>query len=298
VRCYTIQDKNEKGIYRIVDPVPNIFGGKKMKKTLFILLAFALVSSFAFAEVTGVSAPTLSGDVTATFGFDLNNNASGFVNDTSVNVVVPLAAGEDTHAGSGDVYAQITIDGIDLSTSTDDAAWTWDADVSAKLVMGSFWVGLNNPDLTFNMVNRDSDLQVDSVDDDATVDVNADVSGTGGISFGFMNDMFSVSFMVASKLDYTTTDAVAAAAIDEATSWLDSNETDQEDAVDPVAANVDNNYVFGANASVKAGPATIPVYFAYDATFSGTDALMGVGVNPSLTVAGATVAVPVDYVSV
>ncbi len=269
-----------------------------MKKTLFILLAFALVGSFAFAEVTGVAAPTVTGSVSGTFGVDLNTNATGFVNDASVTLTVPFAGGSDTKMGKGGMYGEISISDIDFNLANDGTVTAGDPTITAKIVMGPLWIGINNPDMTFNMVNLNTDLQTDSVDDTATVDVNADVSGTGGMSVGYTSDMFSVAFMVASKLDYTTTDAVASALEDSTTSWLDSNTSDKADAVSAVAANTDNNYVFGANASVTAGPATIPVYFAYDATYSGTDALMGFGAKPSVTVAGATVAGPVDYVSV
>ncbi len=245
-----------------------------------------LVSSFAVAEVTGVAAPTLSGDVTLTFGVDLNNYASGFENDANVNVVVPLAAGSDTKSGEGDMYAEITISDIDLNVSKEDGL-TNDASVSAKVVMGSLWFGLGNPDFTFNEVETGKD-----------VDVNAEtVKGTGGMSVGFTSDAFSASFLVASKDDWDD-DAVSGVAAVTA-SWTTV-------AVDAVAAsssaiNINNDYLYGANATISAGSVNVPVYFAYDPTFpvpSGTEVLTGIGVAPSVSAAGATVKIPVDYVAV
>ena len=49
-----------------------------MKKLFLMLLAIALVGSFAFAEVTGVEAPSVSGSITTTFGYNLAEKASGF----------------------------------------------------------------------------------------------------------------------------------------------------------------------------------------------------------------------------
>ncbi len=275
-----------------------------MKKTLMVFLAIALVSSFAFAEVTGVEAPTVSGSITTTFGYSLDNESSGFKNSSDVNVVVPLAAGDDTHAGSGSVYAEITIEDIDISLATDSDDWdegaevSFDADVSAKIVAGALYVGLGNPDLDFNNVDLDKDLQIDADDDDADIDVNADVAGDDGISIGYITDAFSFEFGIASKKDaYEDDDTALFALEDDTTDWLDSNETDEIDD-GAVESNSSNEYVIGVNASIMAGPLTLPVYFAYDFTYASPDALMGIGAAPSVAAGDLTLDIPFDYVSV
>ena len=270
-----------------------------MKKFLLVFLALALVGTFAFAEVTGVDAPAVSGSVTTTFGYSLDNESSGFQNDASVDVVVPLAAGSDTHSGSGDVYASITVEDIDISLSTDDEDVSYDASVSAKIVMGDLYFGLGNPSLDFNNVDLDNDPQTDADDTDVNLDVNADAAGADGVSIGYMTDAFSFEIGVASKHDAYLDDDAATGVIaeDDATDWLDSNETDAI-ADSAVVSNGDNEYVFGVNASVVAGPATVPVYFAYDATYTASDALMGFGAAPSIVAGDLTINIPVDYVSV
>jgi hypothetical protein len=221
-----------------------------MKKFFLILMAVALVGSFAFAEVTGVEAPTLTGSVTTTFGYDLDDEASGFDNDASVEITVPLAAGSDTHAGSGGVYAEITIEDIDISFSTEnnhdvdptafdaDAGDTfetevnYDAEVSAKIVMGALWIGLNSPDFDFNNVDQEDD------DDINMLDVAED-----GISVGYATDAFSFAVQIASVGDYRGAKDDDTEALDESTSWTDSGE---EDFANDTYTPNDNKYVFGA----------------------------------------------------
>lgn len=274
-----------------------------MKKFFLILMAVALVGSFAFAEVTGVDAPTLTGDVTTTFGYDLDNDGVGFKNESNVSITVPLAAGSDTHAGSGGVYAEITIEDIDISFDTDSDDWdegaevSYDADISAKIVAGALWVGLGEPDMGINMVDLDADLQEDADEDDVSVDVNFDDQlSKDGISLGYDTDAFSIAFMVGSKKDAFEEDAAVAALEDDTTSWIDSNETDEVDDGAKVP-NADADFVFGVQASVTAGPATIPVSFGYDASYTADDALMGIGAAPEVTIDALTFKVPVDFVS-
>lgn len=271
-----------------------------MKKLFLMLLAIALVGSFAFAEVTGVEAPTLSGEVSTFFGYNLMEEASGFENSSSVDVVVPLAGGSATNAGEGDIYAEITIEDIEISFSTDDEDASYDASISAKIVMGDMYVKLGNPDLNYNYANLDTDPQTDADDTDAEVDFNADVAGDDGISFGYVTEAFSVEVGIASKNDAFSDSDLGAALVpeDDSTSWYDSNETDEIDAEDPVTPNADNEYVFGFNASVTAGPATIPVYFAYDATYTAADALMGLGAAPEALLPFGKLGVKFDYITV
>lgn len=254
-----------------------------MKKFFLILLVAALMGSFAFAEVTGVAAPSVSGSVTTTFGFDLDDSASGFLNESSVNVTLPLTAGGDSKAGSGDAYAEIAITDAAITVSEDDGLEIApDLAVSAKLVFGNVWVGLNNPDFSFNAV-----AQAD--DDDANM---TDLAGDG-MSVGFMSDMFSVSLLVASVADgyLGDSDDVAAELAVEGSGLWDTTDDDAVDAED-YTANVDNEYAFGVNATVTAGPLTMPVWFSYLA-----DVAMGFGAAPSVDLGMITLDIPVDYVT-
>jgi hypothetical protein len=251
-----------------------------MKKFFLILLVAALVGSFAFAEVMGAEAPTLSGSVTTTFGYDLDTETSGFHDSVSVNVTVPLASGGDTKAGMGDVYGEITITDAVISIDEDDGVFLADdLDVTAKIVAGNVWVGLNNPSFKINMVDQADDTDVNLID-----------LLNDGISVGYMTDAFSVSFLIASGNDGYLDDSddyddTAAAG----STWTDS--TDEDDGTGNYTNNADNDYAFGATASIMAGPATVDLKFGYLA-----DMYMGFGAKAVVVAGPATVTVPFDYI--
>ncbi|MBI9103183.1 MAG: hypothetical protein JEY99_12270 [Spirochaetales bacterium] len=252
-----------------------------MKKLFLVLIAVALVGSFAFAEVTGVDAPTISGSVTTTFGYDLDSEDVGFNNSTSVNVAIPLASGSDTHMGSGAAYGEISITDVDLSIDEDDGVeLSSDLSVSAKIVVGAIEIGLNDPSFSFNNVDQDDD------DDINMLDLNED-----GISVGYVSDMATVKFMVASSSDgYQDDSDDDISAADTTTSWTDSNDDDA--ATDDFTDDAENTFAFGAVANVTAGPAVVDIQFGFLA-----DMYMGFGATAVLTAGPATVTVPFDYVS-
>src|SRR6056297_3591202 len=124
------------------------------------LLVFALVAFLAtgtvFAELTGVGEPTVSGSVSTTFGYDLDDEASGFVNDSSLTLTLPLLDGSMTKGGDDGMYGEITVDGIgwqlnndgfyDVDEDADDTTTgELDASISAKLVINDLYVKLGNP---------------------------------------------------------------------------------------------------------------------------------------------------------
>src|SRR6056297_2404779 len=80
------------------------------------LLVFALVAFLAtgtvFAELTGVGEPTVSGSVSTTFGYDLDAEASGFYNDSSLTLTLPLLDGSSTKGGDDGMYGEITVEKI------------------------------------------------------------------------------------------------------------------------------------------------------------------------------------------
>lgn len=72
-----------------------------------------------------------------------------------------------TSTGEGDVYAEITVDGAELSTNGGDAAWSWDTgDVSAKIVSGDVTVILGSPDGLGNASSPDMDQDEDTDGED------------------------------------------------------------------------------------------------------------------------------------
>src|SRR6056297_2265168 len=125
------------------------------------LLVFALVAFLAtgtvFAELTGVGEPTVSGSVSTTFGYDLDNEGHGIANDASLTLTLPLLDGTMTKGGDEGMYGEITVKEIGFQlregefydveeddTSTDASILA--ASLSAKLVLNDLFVGLGNPD--------------------------------------------------------------------------------------------------------------------------------------------------------
>ncbi len=274
------------------------------------LLVFALVAFLAtgtvFAELTGVGEPTVSGSVSTTFGYDLDDEASGFVNDSSLTLTLPLLDGSMTKGGDDGMYGEITVDGIgwqlnndgfyDVDEDADELNASdadLDASISAKLVINEFFVKLGEPGFDINNVDISDDYEYDAhvFADDALY------NGGGGMSLGFMNDLVTVEAIIASYADaYQSTgkDGEADAdadAVDHAGAF--DNEVDEVEQ-DLYTTNEDNLYIFGA--AVTLAPmegVSIPVSFSMDSD----QELMGVGAAPSITMAPVTFDLPVDYVS-
>jgi hypothetical protein len=180
----------------------------------------------------------------------------------------------------GDVYGEITITDAVISIDEDDGVFLADdLDVTAKIVAGNVWVGLNNPSFKINMVDQADDTDVNLID-----------LLNDGISVGYMTDAFSVSFLIASGNDGYLDDSddyddTAAAG----STWTDS--TDEDDGTGNYTNNADNDYAFGATASIMAGPATVDLKFGYLA-----DMYMGFGAKAVVVAGPATVTVPFDYI--
>ena len=77
-----------------------------MKKALVILLAIFMVGA-AFAE--DVVAPTFSGSVSATWGYNFQDEASGFKNESDVVVTFPLATFGNKAQGGEGMYGEIIV---------------------------------------------------------------------------------------------------------------------------------------------------------------------------------------------
>src|SRR6056297_2907624 len=176
------------------------------------LLVFALVAFLAtgtvFAELTGVGEPTVSGSVSTTFGYDLDDEASGFVNDSSLTLTLPLLDGSMTKGGDDGMYGEITVDEIgwqlnndgfyDVDEDADELNASdadLDASISAKLVLNSLYIDLGAPGFDINNVD---------VSDDYIVDANFwadDEPDLMGVAVGFMNDMVTVEAKIANRND-------------------------------------------------------------------------------------------------
>lgn len=272
-----------------------------MKKGLIFLL-IAVVATGAFAEVTGVGEATVSGSVSMTAGYDLDNEGMGFINDSSVTVTLPILDGSAGAAGDDGVYGEITVDSIGWQITAADGGFydvdadgtTLDAAVSAKLVFNSLYMGLGVPDFAINNVDIPSS-------DTYTADANADAEDAGGgFSLGFKNEMIDIALLIASEKDAYDS-ATAATAADPTTAQAPAFVNESGDAVDdadPKVPNTDPAFVFGVNGTLTpAEGISVPFKFVFDAEYgAGTDALIAFGMAPSMTFGAIGIDIPVDFV--
>jgi len=274
-----------------------------MKKTLLVLLAIALVGSFAFAEAVVGGDASISGSVTLTAGLDLDSGAYGFQNDSDIQIVLPILGGDAGASGDDGVYAEIMVDGLGWEYNLDENdAGIWDADeedsvltadISATIYFNDFYLGLGDPDFEINNVD---------VSDDYSVDAWADAfDNGGGFTLGFKNDMMDVAFMVASEndayMDNTDDDIDAIDSSDSHQIW--NNDNDDGDASDDYTRNIDGDMIYGVSATVMpAEGVTVPFSFFFDAkSGAATEDLMAFGMAPSIVMGDLTLDIPVDYVS-
>jgi hypothetical protein len=130
-------------------------GISQMKKILALLTAFALVTTAAFADISGVA---ITGNATLEYGFDFENETNGFKNDAEFTISIPLITKKDfTHKSEGDAYAEITLEDLGFTFvqnedffgktgagepiyDTDDSYFNEDLAVKAKLVFGKYYM--------------------------------------------------------------------------------------------------------------------------------------------------------------
>ncbi len=177
-----------------------------MKKLTLVVAMVLLVAGLVFAA-DPVTA-TLTGSATATWGVDLQNQATGFQNSASVSIEVPLIA-EASEEKTGDVpYGYIKLEDFEVTIDDSDGLTVTAPSVTAKLVLSdalsvtlygapSFAVGQASPFLTIADVAADND-------DPALADsVDPDLSGyTGGLTLTYAMDMATIAFKVASHGDW------------------------------------------------------------------------------------------------
>jgi len=225
-----------------------------MKKALVILFALCMVGA-AFAEEA-----TFDGSATLTFGYDLEDSASGFTNAAAVTVTVPILA-EGTKATEGEgMYGELKIEhfGIQIDqdmtgASTLEQTFNDDDDataVSAKIVMDPLYVQVYNlADLGINLAEKVGTTPKE---------VSLATAGTGGVEVGYTSDLIELAFKTNSQLNWGR------------------NATYGDDVA---TSNVDNDYYFGVSGTLNAVPDMVSVDFG----FSKLDLDMGFGFGATIT---------------
>ncbi|RKX85290.1 MAG: hypothetical protein DRP57_04055 [Spirochaetes bacterium] len=194
-----------------------------MKKLTLVLAMVLLVAGLVFAG--DPVAATLTGSATATWGVDLQNQATGFQNAASATVSIPLVAAA-TKANEGSVpYGSISLALSDVKI-TGDGLTVAAPSVTAKLILAealsvtiygapSYAIGQASPFMTIQDV-------ADEEDEPTLADaVDPDLSGyTGGLTLTYSMDMATIALMVTSNgsWDDETTDPEYG--------WIDTATTD------------------------------------------------------------------------
>jgi|KNS2250_AmetaT_FD_contig_121_29243_length_1305_multi_5_in_0_out_0_1 hypothetical protein len=140
---------------------------------------------------------TVSGSSTLTFGIDLDTNATGFKNESTVDLDVTLVDKQTVDSGTldtDDLYAYIELKDFTWAIdSTSGSGNTTAPSVTAKLFLGPFTI------TTFTAPT----VEVDYVAHTGGVDTA--YSGSGGLTVAYDLDPVSLSLGVVSEADWDAT---------------------------------------------------------------------------------------------
>jgi hypothetical protein len=268
-----------------------------MKKAFMLVAAIALLAAPVFAVDASVS-----GDVSATFGYNLEESASGFQNAADIEIEIPFidAASSESIEGDG-VYGSITVEDFSLgiingaeSSLDDDDSMT--GTITGKIHINDLFIGVyNTPDVDKNFAeNFGSASQVLDYNNDT-----ATLGATGGMSLGYDNGDMMVEFSVSSVQDWD--DALTGADVDTASTWMNEAYTTTTFTNVSDDINDENKYVMALDADLDFGDFEVAAAAMFANKFFGDDAYIGFGVAPSYSMdftdsMGLEVAVGADFV--
>jgi len=186
-----------------------------MKKTLLVL---ALIACATFAFADGAVTATVGGSATVTFGYDLQNSASGFTNSTSSSLSFDIIP-DSTVDNTSDSYPYGFISLADFGfafNSANDPEWlggdsTYNAQpklpaVTAKLFLSPALYVLISSAPTFSYTNATgiTDVTGDAAATDAVTSTIGNAPD-GGVTVNYsLGDMGSVSLLFGSKGNWDT----------------------------------------------------------------------------------------------
>ena len=266
---------------------------KKLALLAAILLLFGLTAGFAEVGVD------ISGDASATFGFNLEDQAAGFENDGSVDVIFTFVEEQSIDSGTMDGwYGWIEFADFSVIYDNDDDSdyyeqgFYWDddndnevydfgpievalqtkimvtePDITAKITNGMIYVVLYEapsfePDHA-SPIEDDEDDDYDAEGDDSGYE--PDLSEYGGITIGYDAEAFDVEVYVASGDGYDDGDSndmwLFGAMLGVSAAGFDLS------ADVAMASNVDDNdIVFGADVgyTLDAGMVSVVPYVGVD----------------------------------
>ncbi len=232
-----------------------------MKKAIVLLLALCL-TGIAFAEG---ETWTIEGDASVTWGYNLNDDSHGFLNDASFALTIPLVA-KTTKATEGleGVYGWIEFDGFKaiMTGKTENIAagtvkYTAPS-ITAKIIAGALWVGIySEPSFGYNMATMFEPVSVDAWEDASWQSETGATSTVGGISVGYDTEMVKFNLNIGSDGSY---DSATAAGTDTpaSVSWVVATAAIPE--ADAIAAGYINTATHAPWAAGDGGIAVGEVY--------------------------------------
>jgi hypothetical protein len=224
-----------------------------MKK---ITLVLALLLTFGIVAATAQDA-NISGNATATVGFDLEDGTFGMVNSAgslSIDLDLIPKQSAETEAADG-WYGWVKLKDFEISFDDDDVLTVNAPGIDAKIINGPMYFTIYALDgkSTGQAAAVEDDEDDDYAVEDDETSLGTDLSnGSGGFTFGYTADAFDVALHFATETGYGLDDA-------------------------------ENNghFIIGADAGVMAGPADVTLELVRGI---GVEETLGLGLGVDLAV--------------
>jgi hypothetical protein len=234
-----------------------------MKK---ITLALAMMLAIGLVAATAQEA-NIGGSASLEIGYDLANGGFGMVTssaDLSIDLDLVPESDAETEAADG-WYGWVKLTDFEISFDDDDALTANAPGIEAKIINGPMYFVIYA--LDGKSVGQAAEVEDDEDDDydveDDETSLGTDLSdGSGGFTFGYTTDMFTVEAHLATETGYDDTDAADNA-----------------------------HFLVGADVDVAAGPADITLEVVRGI---GVEETLGLGVGADLEIDPITLGVGFD----
>ena len=194
---------------------------KKLTLVLALLVACGLVGAVAQADAT------LTGEATATIGFDLDTQSFGMTNEMDAQIVLELVPESTVESEATDGwYGWIELADFAIKIDSDGKGVVTDADgddetlvvtatapsITAKITNGMIYVTIYALDgfatSLIDAIEGDEDDDYEVEDDETAVDVAADLddSTAGGVTIGYDAGLFNVALNAATFTGFSDED--------------------------------------------------------------------------------------------
>ena len=268
-----------------------------MKKITLVLALLLAVGIFA----ASAQEASVAGSASTSIGYDLANGGFGMVTasaDVAIDLELVAEQSAETEAVDG-WYGWVKLTDFEIAIEDTDTLVATAPGIEAKIINGPMYFVIYALDgMAVGQVaevedDEDDDYLVE--DDEDGVDLGTDLSdGSGGFTFGYMTDAFTVEAHLATETGYDDTDPA-----DNADFLIGADVTVAAGPADITlevvrGIGVDETLGLGVGADLDMDPITIGVGFDGELPDGGTFA-WEVGADIDLAVGPATVAVDVIY---